>query len=392
VTVAEKHPPVLLASMPFASYKQPSLALSLFKAILAEQGIEARVHYFTLDCLEVAGPWLYDKIATWHLPDLLGDWLFAPTLFPGRLPGWEEYVENILEGGCREHRIDHFGKEPVAGFLLDQILALREETPAFLARCVEVVAAQKPRLLALTSGVHQHGASLALARAVKEALPHTFIVLGGTNCTGVMGRETARQFPFLDAVVAGEGERVFPALVARVLAGKPLEGLPGVFGRGVRAERNYRGTAGGRGPEEGAPLAGEGGEEPLEGHPPWKIWMPSPAPTTATLWSSGTPAGCPGAGAACSWKPPGAATGARESAAPSAARPAPPSATGPNPRSGWPGSWPTCWRNGRAFGSVSPTRRWTRDWRLSLSAPGAGTGRCRKLSISRSGPTSGRRT
>lgn len=254
--------------MPFASYKQPSLALSLFKAILAEQGIEARVHYFTLDCLEVAGPWLYDKIATWHLPDLLGDWLFAPTLFPGRLPGWEEYVENILEGGCREHRIDHFGKEPVAGFLLDQILALREETPAFLARCVEVVAAQKPRLLALTSGVHQHGASLALARAVKEALPHTFIVLGGTNCTGVMGRETARQFPFLDAVVAGEGERVFPALVARVLAGKPLEGLPGVFGRGVRAERNYRGTAGGRGPEEGAPLAGEGGEEPLEGAPP----------------------------------------------------------------------------------------------------------------------------
>ncbi|MGI6143785.1 MAG: RiPP maturation radical SAM C-methyltransferase, partial [bacterium] len=233
VTVAENHPDVLLVSMPFASYKQPSLALSIFKSILEQKGVKTQVRYFTLDYAELADRWLYDKISTWHLPDLLGDWIFAASIFPSQLPDWEEYVGEILKGSSREHRIDHFGKEPVVGFLLEQILALREETPAFLDRCVEVVAALQPRVLALTSGVHQQGASLALAKAVKEALPHIFIVLGGTNCAGVMGLETARQFPFLDAVVAGEGERVFPELVARVLAGKPAGGLAGVFGRGV---------------------------------------------------------------------------------------------------------------------------------------------------------------
>ena len=44
-----------------------------------------------------------------------------------------------------------------------------------------------------------------------------------------MGAETARQFPFLDAVVSGEGEVVLPEIVRRVLAGEGLAGLPGVF-------------------------------------------------------------------------------------------------------------------------------------------------------------------
>jgi ribosomal peptide maturation radical SAM protein 1 len=37
-----------------------------------------------------------------------------------------------------------------------------------------------------------------------------------------------RQFPWVDAAVSGEGEVIFPQLVRRVLAGEPLEGLPGV--------------------------------------------------------------------------------------------------------------------------------------------------------------------
>ena len=54
------------------------------------------------------------------------------------------------------------------------------------------------------------------------------IVLGGANCEGVMGAETVRQFSFVDAVVSGEGDSVFPELVQRALNGSPLSELQGV--------------------------------------------------------------------------------------------------------------------------------------------------------------------
>src|SRR5262249_30885545 len=52
------------------------------------------------------------------------------------------------------------------------------------------------------------------------------------NCEGVMGAETLRQFAFVDAVVSGEADLVFPELVRRTLAGEPLSDVPGVRSRG----------------------------------------------------------------------------------------------------------------------------------------------------------------
>ena len=82
--------------------------------------------------------------------------------------------------------------------------------------------------MGFTSVFQQHVASLALARLIKQARPDIFVVLGGANCEGVMGAETVRQFPFVDAVVSGEGDQVFPELVQRVLDGTPVGGLQGV--------------------------------------------------------------------------------------------------------------------------------------------------------------------
>ncbi|MCM2255031.1 MAG: RiPP maturation radical SAM C-methyltransferase, partial [Vicinamibacteria bacterium] len=91
----------------------------------------------------------------------------------------------------------------------------------------EILAAG-PRLVGFTSIFQQHVASLALARRLKQASPATFVVFGGANCEGPMGAETVRQFPFVDAVVSGEADLVFPELVRRVLAGLDVSDLPGV--------------------------------------------------------------------------------------------------------------------------------------------------------------------
>ena len=50
-----------------------------------------------------------------------------------------------------------------------------------------------------------------------------------------MGAEVIRQFPFVDAVVSGEGDLVFADLVERILAGDASIEMPGVYTRGGRS-------------------------------------------------------------------------------------------------------------------------------------------------------------
>jgi ribosomal peptide maturation radical SAM protein 1 len=59
-----------------------------------------------------------------------------------------------------------------------------------------------------------------MAKLIKDLYPDVTIVFGGANFDGEMGLEYFRAFPFIDHVVVGEGEEVFPELVRYLLAGK----------------------------------------------------------------------------------------------------------------------------------------------------------------------------
>jgi ribosomal peptide maturation radical SAM protein 1 len=104
----------------------------------------------------------------------------------------------------------------------------RRHVELFLDQCAGEILALRPRLIGFTTVFQQHVASLALARRLKERAPAVTIVFGGSNCEGVMGAETVRQFPFVDAAVSGEGDLIFPEMVQRVLKGTSLTGLEGV--------------------------------------------------------------------------------------------------------------------------------------------------------------------
>jgi ribosomal peptide maturation radical SAM protein 1 len=87
----------------------------------------------------------------------------------------------------------------------------------------------RPKIVGITSVFQQHLASLALAKRIKVQRPDTFIVFGGANCEATMGLETVRQFPFVDAVVSGEGDHVFGELVLQVTGRSPRTELAGVI-------------------------------------------------------------------------------------------------------------------------------------------------------------------
>ncbi len=227
---------VVLVSMPFGPEMSPSLGLSLLKASLARRGVPSRVLYFTLRFAEALGVGFYTQLSTdgtRSIRELAGEWLFRDALF-GRTPrGERRYVDEVLVG--RSVWPVRSLARPVPASFVERLLRARARVEPFLDACLEAVLAERPRVVGFTSVFQQHVASLALARRVKAAAPGTTVVLGGANCEGVMGAETVRQFPFVDAAVSGEGDLVFPELVERALAGRPLDGLPGVRTRATVA-------------------------------------------------------------------------------------------------------------------------------------------------------------
>lgn len=230
---------VVLVSMPFAPVLAPSLALGLLKAALLRAGIKARTHHFSLRFAEIIGGPLYAAIADeTQTHDLVGEWVFSDALFHHQTAAdVDRYVADILRGRAGSRAEDCHYFPPVSEGLVAGILRARGRAEDFLAECAEAVVAERPRLVGFSSIFQQQVASLALARRVKELRPEALIVFGGANCEGALGREVMRQFPFLDAVVSGEGDQVFPELARRALRGEVLDGLQGVYTGGPRGLR-----------------------------------------------------------------------------------------------------------------------------------------------------------
>ncbi len=220
---------VLLINMPFGPLRQPSLGLSLLKSSLTH--VSSKVLYMSLSFSDWIGPALYQWLSdSPYGSSLVGEWIFSGALFEITDSQVEEYIERILR-----KPLSH---DPQAERIIRDILAVREMTGDFLDECLEQVIKtgpdgclqdRGPRIVGFTSVFQQQVASLALAKRVKSRSPDVFVAFGGANCEGAMGREVVRQFPFVDAVVSGEGDLVFSNLVDRVLSGRSTSDLTGVY-------------------------------------------------------------------------------------------------------------------------------------------------------------------
>lgn len=233
-----RHSDVVLVSMPFGPVFSPSLGLSLLKAGLTARQICATIRYFTIPFAEQIGEAFYSGIAEGKRPPLqmlAGEWIFARMACPNSPADDAAYVEDILGRGSEWARRTF--SRAVTAACVRRLLDARDQVNAFLDRCLDQILADRPRIVGFTSVFQQHLASLALARRLKAVQPEIAVVFGGANCEGVMGAETVRQFPFVDAAVSGEGDVVFPELVRRLLAAESLDGLGGVrTPKGIGAE------------------------------------------------------------------------------------------------------------------------------------------------------------
>jgi len=222
-----KHNDVILVVLPWASITSPSIQVGLLKGVLDREGISTRTAHLNVEFFKFlqAKPIATSirNIAAFHdnLRDIsaVSSWIFAvPPVFPATA-AVNAYFEGIRQSMT--------GKD-LESFEL--VMQLRELVPVFFQQCLEEILEFQPKVVGFSCTFDQRTPSLMLAKMLKQENPHLKIVFGGTYMDGIMGEAFIYSFPWVDAVVRGEGEKVVSPLFLHLCSGKkspapPLAGL-----------------------------------------------------------------------------------------------------------------------------------------------------------------------
>ena len=126
--------------------------------------------------------------------------------------------------------------------LIDFVLAVRQKAlrmgKGIYGDCAERILEEAPDLVGFSAQCTTYPAIIQISRIIKSARPGVKIIVGGHNAS-FLDETTLARYPFIDAIVRGEGEITFKELVSAYDSGKGEAGLPGVtFRRGKDIIRN----------------------------------------------------------------------------------------------------------------------------------------------------------
>jgi ribosomal peptide maturation radical SAM protein 1 len=210
---------VVFVNLPFAPTAQPSLAFSVFKPLLERAGFTSTILYPNLKFSMNLGHNLYDYIANYR-PEaemLLGELLFSQFLNDTDL---SKFFRQISQ---------HYRNDKIARRYLSKLAAARQTAVEFINSTAQIILRLDPQVVCFSSLFQQHTAALSLAKALRRRSAQVVLIVGGSNCEGEMGKQTAESFNALDFVVSGPGELVLPKLLSHLLLGSPPTVMDGVF-------------------------------------------------------------------------------------------------------------------------------------------------------------------
>jgi ribosomal peptide maturation radical SAM protein 1 len=233
---------VLLLFMPFGNINSPSLALSLLKAGLNRRNISAQVEYCNLDFAETIGSELYLLLSSYPQLSFLAEWVFSYWAFCQDGSDKEVHNEVLLkllkEKELAAKRVGRPDVFPVD--LQQKLVEARDKAETFVDSCVDLIERVRPRILGLSTMFAQNCSSLAVARRVKQRLgaDAPVVILGGSNCEGIMGYTILKAFPWIDYVCCGEGDGAFVEFVSEVLNDRPPH-VKGILGHNENRFDNF---------------------------------------------------------------------------------------------------------------------------------------------------------
>jgi ribosomal peptide maturation radical SAM protein 1 len=204
---------VCLVTMPYGNIHRPSIALGILKASLDGTGIGCAVEYANLRFAELIGLDMLGLMYFTRTDSLIGEWTFAGAAFPEH----RTTVTDIL-GQAGRHQPPNLPSVAAPDREFAGVFEhLRAVAPRFVDDTARRILARRPRIVGCTSTFEQQTASLALLRRIKALDPSVITMLGGANCEAEMGWAVIREFAWVDYVVSGEADELFPTLCRLVL-------------------------------------------------------------------------------------------------------------------------------------------------------------------------------
>jgi ribosomal peptide maturation radical SAM protein 1 len=191
------------------------------KSVCLAQGHSCAIRYANLAFASLIGAPLYYRLGQGY-PDhvaLTGEWLFSGLVSDHPWQSREKYFEWVSRFRATDARARK--ANDIEGFLRE-LSSLISKVGPFVDREVELAIERNPDIVGLTSVFQQNMASVAFAKRLRNRLPDVPIVLGGANGEGSMGRQLLESFPWIDAVVDGEGEEAFAHALTQTMRGERL--------------------------------------------------------------------------------------------------------------------------------------------------------------------------
>jgi len=218
---------VALVSLPWVLYDRPSIQLGVLKAFLDQRGIQANCFHLHLRFAAKLGYQVYRDISREYW---IAESIASSLLFPEMNPDITTFCKKL----CKKLRITPFNFDIV-----------KEQFNDFVTKSISSINFEEYKLIGISACSNQLTTSLFFAKRLKLVYPKIEIVFGGSNCTGDLGASLLRNFPYIDFVVNGEGERPLLELIKNGYRESPI--MPKgvlyrkrnkIMGKGINQIRN----------------------------------------------------------------------------------------------------------------------------------------------------------
>ncbi len=182
---------IALLSTPWALFNRPSIQLGSLKAFIKvhEPELVVKAFHFYLPIAAALGYPVYEEISQ---STGLSEPLYAALLYPERFEAIERFWRKKARRSDQLHEVSF------------QDLCERLEGAS--RRLIKSQDWASFRLIGFSVCFSQLTSTLYFVERIKELAPHVPIVLGGSACSGAIGKSILETFPMVDYVVSGEGE------------------------------------------------------------------------------------------------------------------------------------------------------------------------------------------
>ena len=193
---------VVLVSMPWGPPHEPSLGLGVLKACLQHHAIDCTVIHAAPELLRWVTVETYQFLSDcWGL----NEFIFTGELDNSAMDDKQSHaLAERLQLSAATQRHPHYKD---TGSVRRVVQAMRSEiVPAFVREITLRILNANPVYVGFTCMFDQTMASLAVAKCLKQVRPDLPVVLGGYALQGPVAANIQRAFPFVDAIVLGDGE------------------------------------------------------------------------------------------------------------------------------------------------------------------------------------------